>query len=54
MNKQLKISFIVLCLLLAGVGLAEEEQQKDLDKGKTIFKKEKPKKIKVKPQKKTL
>lgn len=52
MNKQLKISFIVLCLLLAGVGLAEEEQQKDLDKGKTIFKKEKPKKIKVKPQKK--
>lgn len=50
MNNKIKTSFIILCLLLANSVLAEEE---NLDKGKSIFKKEKKeKKVKVKPEKK--
>ncbi|MBQ4647474.1 MAG: TolC family protein [Candidatus Gastranaerophilales bacterium] len=52
MKDRIRISFIVLCLLLLTQGAYCEENNKDLDVGKSIFKKEKKaKKIKVKPQK---
>ncbi len=60
MDRKLKTSFIVLCLLFSCTALAQEEisdvenetSQKDLDVGKTIFKKpKKEKKIKVKAEK---
>ncbi len=53
MRNKLKTSFIILCLLLANCAFCEDE---NLDKGKSIFnknkKEKKEKKVKVKPQKK--
>ncbi len=52
--KKTKISFIILCLLLTNLfAYAQDDNNtnKDLDKGKSIFKREKTKKIKVKPEK---
>ena len=53
MNKQFKISLIVLCLLMSTISTyCAEDNTTELDKGKSIFKKEKKvKKIKVKPAK---
>ena len=50
MKSKFKILFIVLCILSA-VGFCDEQNQENLDKGLKIFKKDKPQKIKVKPQK---
>ncbi|MBQ7287230.1 MAG: TolC family protein [Candidatus Gastranaerophilales bacterium] len=52
MKDRLKISFIILCLLAMTNGAyCEDNNEKDLDIGKSIFKKEKKaKKIKVKPE----
>ena len=53
MKDRIKISFIILCLLAMTQYTYAEDNNKDLDIGKTIFKKEKKaKKIKVKPEKK--
>lgn len=56
MKNKFKISFLILCLLLTTLGAyCNEDNNKDLDIGKKIFKKEKkekkPKKVKVKPAK---
>ena len=52
MKDRLKISFIILCLLaMTNCAYCEDNNEKDLDIGKSIFKKEKKaKKIKVKPE----
>ena len=52
MKDRIRISFIILCLLLSVQNAYCEDDNKDLDIGKSIFKKEKKaKKIKVKPKK---
>lgn len=53
MKDRIRILFTILCLLaIVQCGFAQDDDNKDLDVGKTIFKKEKKaKKIKVKPQK---
>lgn len=53
MLDRIKISFIIFCLLtMANCAYCEDNNNKDLDVGKSIFKKEKKaKKIKVKPEK---
>lgn len=52
MKDRIRISFIILCLLAMTNCAYCEDNNKDLDMGKTVFKKEKKaKKIKVKPQK---
>ena len=53
MIDRIKISFVILCLLAMTQGAyCEDNNNKDLDIGKSIFKKEKKaKKIKVKAQK---
>ena len=53
MLDRIRISFIILCLcLMTNCAYSEDNNNKDLDIGKSIFKKEKKaKKIKVKPQK---
>ena len=52
MLDRIRISFIILCLLTMANCAYCEDNNKDLDVGKSIFKKEKKaKKIKVKPQK---
>ena len=52
MKDRLKISFIILCLLaMTNCAYCEDNNEKDLDIGKSIFKKEKKaKKIKVKSE----
>lgn len=52
MKDRIRVSFIILCLLLLTQSAYCEDNNKDLDIGKTIFKKEKKaKKIKVKTKK---
>jgi len=49
MNKKIKISFIILCLITMNAFC--DENMQELDKGKSIFKRQKVKKEKVKPVK---
>ncbi|MBQ8476019.1 hypothetical protein IJ531_03055, partial [bacterium] len=51
MNKKIKTSILIFCLLLLSQGAFCDENSPDLDKGKSIFKKQKTKKEKVKPVK---
>ena len=53
MNNKFKASLIVLCLLMTSISAYSNEDNKDLDKGLSIFNKQKKaKKIKVKREKK--
>lgn len=52
MNKKIKVSLVAFCLLTLTLSAFSNEENKDLDIGKKIFKKDqKVKKIKVKPEK---
>ncbi|MBR2069023.1 MAG: TolC family protein [Candidatus Gastranaerophilales bacterium] len=51
MNNKIKISAAILCFLMLSMGAYCLDNTTELDKGKSIFKKEKTKKIKVKPTK---